>query len=553
MSMFRRKKVLCPVCELSIKSSQKIDLKGFIAHKNCFKCCVCQKALSVNSYQFLDKKFYCQEHFNKLVDEQLYLDKKVGFQVEETEQKQKPKPIETVTKVIEKKEENNTEESESQENDKPKKVKKVIKVKRTSTTRPMAISGQIRKPKLPNETTTEPPQNKSPSPTKRVIKDGKTAKPRGPKESKGNSPEDVGLRKVDHQKRRQMNTRRLSLKLPSKGVLGAQAKSFDPRISQDRSEIEKKLNRPTSPDKSKSPIKRTPLRIKKPKDGESKESPNPNRKPKYNLSKPEKKAPSPTRNSEQHTLEPDLETNPDHNAENNGANSTLITINLKLTQEIDKLLNENKKIKQTLQEKTSAYDEMMSTHDKLKQNVSKKEKDIESFLQKLYEQEQTLKVENQNLSQSNQILTEELAKLRVENNKMKQENVALSQQLSMNNQLVEANNMLTTEIEKLIQENTDLAKENEQLKIAKPNSDSHSDLMLIQNTLLDENRRLIAENSEISSKLEKATKDKLRFQKIANSSQQEIKVLKASISQLQQKFAEQQDNQDDDWESDDFN
>ncbi|EDQ90273.1 uncharacterized protein MONBRDRAFT_3283, partial [Monosiga brevicollis MX1] len=56
----------CAVCDKAVYAMEKLEADGKIYHKNCFRCSVCNKAVSLGGFAALAGALYCKPHFKQL-------------------------------------------------------------------------------------------------------------------------------------------------------------------------------------------------------------------------------------------------------------------------------------------------------------------------------------------------------------------------------------------------------------------------------------------------------------------------------------------------------
>jgi len=56
----------CGVCNQPVFQMEKLEADGVTYHKRCFRCAVCNKAVSLSGFAALEGKVYCKPHFKQL-------------------------------------------------------------------------------------------------------------------------------------------------------------------------------------------------------------------------------------------------------------------------------------------------------------------------------------------------------------------------------------------------------------------------------------------------------------------------------------------------------
>lgn len=49
-----------------VYAMEKVTTDGFVLHKTCFRCAMCNNKVSAGNYASLDGKIYCKPHFKQL-------------------------------------------------------------------------------------------------------------------------------------------------------------------------------------------------------------------------------------------------------------------------------------------------------------------------------------------------------------------------------------------------------------------------------------------------------------------------------------------------------
>ncbi|KAL5503186.1 hypothetical protein EMCRGX_G010094 [Ephydatia muelleri] len=82
----------CETCHKTVYAMERLEADKKVFHKTCFKCCVCQKTLSVGTYAALEGVIYCKVHFKQLFKQKGNYDEGFGREQHKTKWLKKDDP-----------------------------------------------------------------------------------------------------------------------------------------------------------------------------------------------------------------------------------------------------------------------------------------------------------------------------------------------------------------------------------------------------------------------------------------------------------------------------
>ncbi|KAJ5068361.1 mical-like 1a-related [Anaeramoeba ignava] len=489
----------CVICKNPVKIIDRFVINDLVVHKNCLKCEHCQLQLYPTSVVIKDGKFYCEQHGKK---------------------------SETLQNT------NTTSKKTIQYNNK--KQNFPHKVLRSLTLNKRAIKKQVEKGKIneqkslnsPTKTTKEI-KFPSPDPSKKFKRRSlklKVAR-KSPNNSESRPHEDPGKQQFSPR------TDKMQLKIPKE----KRNKNKNLKVSFSEKNIENP--EPKTPDS-----KQIEAHVKTKKIGQY--FPKPKTKPKTKIkqnldqndslsnsaNKPEVPQTYPSLKNQEKNI-PIINTSINVNNSDNdndkvktSVHSTLISVNQKLSEEIENLLNKNEKLKENAQN-LEEQNELLKTS---QENSNKKQNELENEVLILKEEIDKLKQNQENIENLNK--------------KLELENQSLLNQAKISSDLIEANKNLVIEIEKLLKENEIFREEKDQLKkqIEELNqnskSEKHIQLDSIQQTLIEENRRLISKIEESQNQLQTSSTENSILKRVNENYEKEISSLKRKIAEVESGF-----------------
>jgi cysteine/glycine-rich protein len=115
----KTKQSKCHICNEQVFQIDKIEIENLQFHKVCFKCCDCNKNLTLNDFRKFNEKIYCVKHYKFVVNPNFKLE-----HIPEDPKKKKEinKEIiiekkDEIVKTVEKEEEEEEEKKEKEEDD----------------------------------------------------------------------------------------------------------------------------------------------------------------------------------------------------------------------------------------------------------------------------------------------------------------------------------------------------------------------------------------------------------------------------------------------------